>query len=51
MTQPTARQVWRRLVDEAGEDEIAAVLSRRAHANRLPRLDVRAVRAERHRGE
>jgi len=27
MTRPTATQVWRRLVDEAGEDEIAAVLS------------------------
>lgn len=26
-TRPTAREVWRRLVDEAGEDEIAAVLS------------------------
>jgi hypothetical protein len=27
MTRPTARQVWRQLVDEAGEDEIAAILS------------------------
>lgn len=27
MTRPTAAQVWRRLVDEAGEDEIEAVLS------------------------
>jgi hypothetical protein len=27
MTKPTASQVWRQLVDEAGEDEIAAVLS------------------------
>jgi hypothetical protein len=27
MTKPTAAQVWRRLVDEAGEDQIAAVLS------------------------
>ncbi len=27
MTKPTARQVWRQLVDEAGEDEIAAILS------------------------
>jgi hypothetical protein len=26
-TRPTAREVWRRLVDEAGEDQIAAVLS------------------------
>ncbi|HEX8795118.1 MAG TPA: hypothetical protein VF765_29425 [Polyangiaceae bacterium] len=27
MTKPTAREVWRQLVDEAGEDEIAAILS------------------------
>ncbi|HEX8793487.1 MAG TPA: hypothetical protein VF765_21240 [Polyangiaceae bacterium] len=27
MTRPTAAQVWRRLVEEAGEDQIAAVLS------------------------
>ncbi len=27
MTRPTATQVWRRLVEEAGEDQIAAVLS------------------------
>ncbi|HTQ46888.1 MAG TPA: hypothetical protein VMI75_29240 [Polyangiaceae bacterium] len=27
MTKPTARQVWRQLVDEAGDDELAAILS------------------------
>jgi hypothetical protein len=27
MTKPTASQVWRRIVDEAGDDEIAAILS------------------------
>lgn len=27
MTKPTATQVWRRLVEEAGEDQIDAVLS------------------------